>query len=140
MRLRGHRHKSLVISILLIMVCVQSFSMHFHFADGDEHHQSHAHAHTHGSMDADHFTTEHEEEVNTDILGILIKPQLSLDLFVFVILALFPIALSKQPSWLGVGKKRPRIHLLFFRPPLRAPPCLSFRSFFTINFLTLSAA
>ena len=122
MRLRGHRHKSLVISILLIMVCVQSFSMHFHFADGDEHHQSHAHAHTHGSMDADHFTTEHEEEVNTDILGILIKPQLSLDLFVFVILALFPIALSKQPSWLRVGKKRPRYQLLFFRPPLRAPP------------------
>lgn len=109
-----------------MMVCAQSLSMHFHFADGDadadHHHQSHAHAHTYGDVDADHFTTEHDGEVSLDILGALTKQSLSLDLFVFAIIVLFSICLLKEAGWLSVARKRPRYHLLFFRPPLRAPP------------------
>ena len=85
-----------------MMVCVQSFGMHFHLTDGDEHHQPHvhAHAHTYGSMDADHFTTEHEDEIGKDILSILTKHRLSLDLFVFAIIALISVALPKELGWL----------------------------------------
>ena len=96
--------------------------MHFHFADGDDEHQSHAHAHAHGNMDTDHLTTEHEGEANTDILGALTKQSLLLDLLVVTILALLWISKPKSRDWLGIRNTRPRYYLLFFRPPLRAPP------------------
>ena len=120
MRLHGHKNKSLIISILLMTVCVQSFSMHFHSAEGDDEHGSHAHVL--GSMYADHLTTEHEGEAGPGFLETLVKQLPSLDLFVLVILTLFSISLSKSHVWLGIRKKRPRHYLLFFRPPLRAPP------------------
>ncbi len=122
MRLHKYRNKSVVISILLMMVCVQSFSMHFHFADGDDEYQPHAHAHTLGSTQADHVTTEHHDEVSTDILETLAKQSLSLDLLVPVLIALVFVSRSKSHHRPSFSEIRPRHHLLFFRPPLRAPP------------------
>ncbi len=122
MRLHKYRNKNVIISILLMMVCVQSFSMHFHFADVDDEYQPHAHAHTLGSTQADHLTTEHHDEASTDILGTLAKQSLSLNLFVSVFLALVFVSRSKSHHWPNFPEKHPRHHLLFFRPPLRAPP------------------
>lgn len=122
MRLHGYRNTSIIISILLMMVCIQSFSMHFHIADGLGEHQSHAHTHTLGSTHADHLTTEHHGEASIDILGTLAKQSLSPDLFVFVLLTLVFVSLSKSCHWPIFREQRPWHHLLFFRPPLRAPP------------------
>ena len=122
MRSAGQRRKSLLIGILLVMVCVQSFSMHFHLADADNDHKSHAHAHIYGSVETDHLTTEHEDEINTETLAILNKPWLSFDLFFLLVITQFAVSLSKESGRSAAAKKRPRYRLLFFRPPLRAPP------------------
>ena len=122
LRVHEYRNKSLIISILLLMICVQSFSTHVHFADGDDEHPSHAHAHTLGSMHADHLVTEHHDEASSDILGTLSKQSLALDFLVSVLLAIVIVSLSNSRHWPSFREKRPRHHLLFFRPPLRAPP------------------
>ena len=122
MRLHEYRNKSLIISILLMMVCVQSFSMHLHFAAGDDEHPPHAHAHTLGGTHADHLITEHPDEASTDILGTLTNQLISLDFLVPVLLTLVFVSLSSLRHWPSFREKRPRHHLLFFQPPLRAPP------------------
>ena len=122
MRFRMYRKKSLIISVLLMMVCVQTFSMHFH--SGDEHNadETHAHAHIHSEMDTDHLTLEHDDEAHTDIQTTVGKQSPSLDLFVFLIFVFFSALLSKSHRWLNSRAKCPPHYLLFFRPPLRAPP------------------
>ena len=122
MPFRGYRARGLIISVLLMMVCVQSFSMHFHLADGEDDHRPHAHTHAHGSTDADHFTTEHADEVSSDLTGALTKQSFVFDLFVFAIIGLFSISLANEHSWSAVHGTRPGHRLLFLRPPLRAPP------------------
>jgi len=122
LRFHEHRRKGFIICMLLMMVCVQSFSMHFHFADGDDEQHSHAHTHTLYGMHADHLTTEHEDEASPDILGVLNKHSLSFDFFALAVLVLFPLFLSASHTWMGVHNKRQHRYLLFFRPPLRAPP------------------
>lgn len=122
MRLSGHKNKHFIISILLLMIFAQSFSMHFHFTDGDSEHSHQVHAHSLDSLHDDHVTTDHEEESSTDILGTLAKKSHSFDLLVVILLCLFPVALSKSHTWRRNRKHRPLHYLLFFRPPLRAPP------------------
>lgn len=122
MTFRGYRSRRLIISTLLMMVCVQSFSMHFHLADGDDHHGYHAHTHVQGGMDTDHFATEHEDEVGGDIPSVVSKNWFSYDLFVIAFIAFVAIAVARRHTWRAIHKRRPRYHLLFFRPPLRAPP------------------
>jgi hypothetical protein len=117
-----HRNKSLIISILLMMVCVQTFSMHFH--SGGEHSadESHASAHIHSDMDTDHLALEHDGEAHIDIETTVGKQSFSLDLFVFLIVLFFSVLLPKSHRWLNSRGKCPPRYLLFFRPPLRAPP------------------
>ena len=123
MPFRGYGARGLVISILLLMVCVQSFSMHFHLGgSGDDHHQHHAHTHVQGSVDTDHYTTEHEDEVSGDIPGVVAKKSFSYDLFIVAFIAFVAIAVARRHAWRAVHNILPRYHLLFFRPPLRAPP------------------
>ena len=123
MRLHGYKNTATIISILLMMVCVQTFSMHFHFTNGDDEHQHHAHSHSLDSAHTDHMTEEHHDESTTDILGTtLAKQSISFYLFIPVLLALVVATLSKSRHWSSFREKRPQHHLLFFRPPLRAPP------------------
>ena len=124
MRLQGHRARIIIVSVLLMMVCVQSFSMHFHLggSDDDHHHEHHAHTHVQGSVDTDHLTTEHEDEVSGDIPGVVTKKSFSYDLFIVAFIAFVAIAVARRHSWPAARAKRPRYQLPFFRPPLRAPP------------------
>lgn len=106
-----------------MMVFVQSFLMHFHFfAEADDDHQSHAHAHTLDSTYADHFSEEHHDEVRTDILGTLAKYSLPLDLYVSALLILVLSLAFDSYYWARFREIRPQQKLLYFQPPLRAPP------------------
>lgn len=109
-----------------MMVCVQTFSMHFHFTDGgaDHHARQHAHAHAHapGGMDDDHLTTGHAEDAASDLAGAIARQALSIDIFVFVLLALVAVTRAGLRIRKGIRRERPRYHLLYYRPPLRAPP------------------
>jgi len=112
----------LIISILLMMVCVQIFSMHFHFSEGKADHHTHAHAHAPGSMDVDHLGAGHDDEATSDPHGIIAKLTLSIGIFVSILLTLVAVAQTKLCIRKWMRRKRPRSYLLFYRPPLRAPP------------------
>jgi len=118
--IRRYRSKSLIISVLMMMVCVQSFSMHFHFADDG--HQPHAHSHPLSNVHSDHETIEHQDKINTDMLGTLAKHLLSLDLFVSLLLIFVFTYQYISRYWLSFFEKLPPYQLFFIRPPLRAPP------------------
>ncbi len=105
-----------------MMVCVQSFSMHFHFPDDGTDHHIHAHAHAPGEIDADHLNTGHDDEPASDLPGIIVKQTLSMDIFIFILLTLVAVAQTRLRIGKGIRRKRPRYYLLFYRPPLRAPP------------------
>lgn len=106
-----------------MMVCVQTFSMHFHFTDSSQvDHHSHAHAHSPGDLDADHLVNGHDQETTNSIQGAIAKQALSIEFFVFVLLAFVTISQAKLRIRKGIRRKRPRYYLLFYRPPLRAPP------------------
>ena len=123
MAFRGYRSRGLIISILLMMVCIRSFSMHFHLGGSDDdHHGYHAHTHVQGGMGTDHFTTEHGDEVSGDIPNVVTKKSFSYDLFIVAFIAFAAIGVARRHTWRAIHKRRPRYHLLFFRPPLRAPP------------------
>ena len=123
MRSHGHKNIRFVISILLMMVCVQTFSMHFHLSDGNQvDHHSHAHAHSPGGLDADHLVNGHDQEATNDIQGAIAKQGLSIEFFVFLLLAIVAVSQARLLIRKGIGRKRPRYYLLFYRPPLRAPP------------------
>ena len=98
--------------------------MHFHFPAGTADHHNHAHAHTHapGGVDADHLGTGHDDEATSDFPGVIAKQTLSIDIFVFVLLTLVAVVQTRLHIRKGIRRKRPRYYLLFFRPPLRAPP------------------
>ncbi len=122
LQMRGFSRQYLVISLLVMMVCVQTFAMHFHFPGANADHHAHAHAHVSGIMDADHPTTGHDDEAAIDIPGAIVKQTLSIDIFVFVLLAVITVSQTSLRIRKGIRRKRPRYYLLFFRPPLRAPP------------------
>lgn len=123
LRTHGQKDIRFLISILLMMVCVQTFSMHFHFSEGNQvDHHSHAHAHSTGDLDADHLVNEHDQEATNSIQGAITKQALSIEFFVFILLAIVTITQAKLRIRTGIRRKRPRYYLLFYRPPLRAPP------------------
>ena len=122
MRFHVHRTQSLIISILLMMVCVQTFSMHFHFSGGEADQHTHAHAHAPGGIDVDHLNTGHDDEVSSELPGVIAKQTFSIDSFVFILLILVAVAQTKLRIQKWIRRKRPHYYLLFYRPPLRAPP------------------
>ena len=122
MQHRAHRDHYLIISLLLMMVCVQTFSMHFHFPDDKTGHHTHAHAHASDGVDAEHLNTGHGDEPASELRGAIAKQTLSIDIFVFVLLTLVAAVQTKLRIQDGIRRKHPRYYLLFFRPPLRAPP------------------
>lgn len=116
---RGHRRQYLVIGILLMMICVQSLSVHFHFsgADGAPHS-----SHTHGSLDADQFDGEHAGETCADSVAAVAWPTLAIAVLLPALLAVVGLPASTTVRWTVVRNARTPYHLLFFSPPLRAPP------------------
>ena len=122
MRFSWYRNKNIIISVLLMMLSVQSFSLHAHISDGDDHHSSHVHSHILNGLHSDHLDHEHEEGVGDATLGTLSKQSHLIDLCIFILLIVLPFSLYKlrirKPA-----RNNQRLHyLLFFRPPLRAPP------------------
>ena len=123
MRLPGHRNKHFIISILLLMIFAQSFSMHFHFAEGDAEHAHQAHTHSLDSLHDDHVTTDHDDEAGADLIGAFTQKSQAFDLFVFILLSFLFVFPLQFHFWRDNRSHHPPPYLLFFRPPLRAPPC-----------------
>ena len=117
-----YKGKKFIISILLMVVFAQSFALHFHFADSDSDHSHQAHAHFLDDLHDKHVTTDHEDETRLDLLGSLAKKLNSFVFLLVIFLSLFSVTLSKSNYWRINRKHRPPHHLLFYRPPLRAPP------------------
>jgi len=117
-----HRNPGFIISILLMLVCVQTFSMHFHYPAGEAHPPTHAHVHASGGMDADHLGTGHDDEAASALPGIIAKLTPSIGILVAILLALVAVVQTRLCIRKWMRRKRPRYYLLFYRPPLRAPP------------------
>lgn len=95
--------------------------MHFHITYADDH-QSHAHTHTYGGAGVDHFDSQIDEAAGTDIVSATTRQLFSFDLIALAILVAVSLALPKPRICPDAHRNRPRYKLLFFRPPLRAPP------------------
>ena len=73
-------------------------------------------------MADDHLGTGHDDEATSELTGVIAKQTLSIDIFVFVLLTLVAVVQTKLRIRTGIRRKRPHYYLLFYRPPLRAPP------------------
>ena len=105
-----------------MMLFAQSFSLHAHIDVGDDHHQSHAHSHVINDTHDDHLNSEHNNEDDTETLGTIAKKAHLIDLCIFILLAIISTFLFKLNTWHPANNNQRTRYLLFFRPPLRAPP------------------
>lgn len=105
-----------------MMLCVQFFSLHAHFTDDGDHHHSHAHSHVLDDIHDHHLNTDHEDEDSVDILGMITKKLHIIDLCLFTLLAIFSAFFFKSNTCRSNNDIQQILGLLFFRPPLRAPP------------------
>lgn len=116
------RNKGVIFSILLMLVCAQTLAMHFHFPAGEADPHTHAHAHAPGGMDTDHLGTGHDDEATSSLHGIIAKLTPAIGILVAILLTLVAVIQARLCIRKWMRRKRPRYYLLYYRPPLRAPP------------------
>lgn len=123
-RFHGIQHRFFIFSILLMMVCVQAFSMHFHFVHEWDQQHSHAlaHSHTADTMEAHHSGVSHEDSESMDLLCTLVKHMAPFYFLICACLLILYSSPTQSRRWRFVKKRFKWQFVLFFRPPLRAPP------------------